>query len=151
MAPKTKAKAARSKSAGAKKRSKKATRRSAPSRPKGAIAHTELASADPAATKVWAQKALGWKFEAPMPMPGGEYYMWQAGKENGGGIRSNMPPETPGTLIYVEVANIRSAYETALKHGAKPMMPPKAIGKGMGSMAVVNAPGGVAIGLWSRK
>lgn len=133
------------------KTAKSAARAADPEIVVGAIAHTEFASTDPAATKTWAAKTLGWSFQKPMPMPGGDYHMWESGKGESGGVRNNMPAETPGTIVYVAVANMKRAYEKALKHGATPMLPPEAIGGGMGQMAIVNAPGGVAIGLWSMK
>lgn len=137
-----------------KKPAKKTKAAKRPAQPKivaGSIAHTEFASADPAATKQWAAKTLGWKFMPAMPMPGGDYHMWQAGEGESGGVRANMPPETPGTIAYVTVANIKRAYDKALANGATPVLPPEAIGGDMGKMAVVNAPGGVMVGLWSPK
>lgn len=146
---KTSAKKAPAKSA--QKSTKKAVRKAAPKINAGAVAHTEFASSDPAATKKWAQKAFGWKFMPAMPTPGGDYHMTEMGEGNSAGMRSNMAPEMPGTIVYVEVANIKRGYEKALKSGASAMMPPMPIGNDMGSMAIVNAPGGVAIGLWSQK
>ena len=37
----------------------------------GHITHTDLASADPSATKEWCRKVLGWRFTFSMPVPGG--------------------------------------------------------------------------------
>src|SRR5688572_13596972 len=111
-------------------------------RPGGFISHTELASSDPAATKAWAEQALGWKFLDPMPTPQGPYHMWSFGDSMGGGIRANNPPETPGSIPYVEVPDIQKAYDRAVKAGATPMMPPEDIPGGMGSIAIVQAPGG---------
>jgi hypothetical protein len=37
----------------------------------GWITHTDLASNDPAATKAWCQKVLGWTFTLSLPVPGG--------------------------------------------------------------------------------
>lgn len=133
---------------------KKATKAAAPAARKvrqGFIAHTELASADPAATKAWAQQVLGWKFMDPMPTPNGPYHMWSFGDNMGGGIRANNPPEMPGSIPYVEVADIRTAYNKALQGGAREMLSPQEIPGGMGSIAIVMAPGGPAIGFWSTK
>lgn len=136
-----------------KKRAGKSAKKSArPSQPKvreGRIAHTEFASTDPAATKAWAQKTFGWKFGPSMPTPTGDYHMWDAGDKTGGGIRTNQPSEPPGTIPYVEVPNIQKAWDKAIQHGAKPMMPPEAIGGNMGWIAIVSAPGGPAVGLWA--
>lgn len=117
----------------------------------GFISHTELASSDPGATVTWAKKALGWKFGPAMPTPGGPYHMWSFGGNQGGGVRSNHPPETPGSVPYVEVASIKAAWDKALRAGATAMMPPDEIPGGMGWIAIVRAPGGPAIGFWAPK
>ena len=117
----------------------------------GFISHTELASADPEATVTWAKKALGWKFGKPMPTPAGPYHMWSFGGDMGGGVRKNNPPEMPGTVPYVEVASIGAGLDKALRAGATAILPPTEIAGGMGWIAIVAAPGGVAIGFWAQK
>ena len=118
----------------------------------GFISHTEIASANPAATKEWAVKSFGWKFGESMPMPDGStYHMWTYPQGTGGGIRSNNPPETPGTVPYVEVSDIKASYAKALKNGANEMMPPTQVPGSGGWIAIVQAPGGPAIGLWGTK
>jgi len=117
----------------------------------GTITHTELASADPAATRAWCENVLGWKFGEPVPTPTGPYHMWRFDLGTGGGIRVNNPPEVPGSIPYCEVADIRSTYGRALEAGATEMIPPMQLPSGMGWIAVVAAPGGVAIGLWAMK
>ena len=133
-------------------------RRSAATRPPartiqpGYISHTELASADPAATKAWCQEVLGWKFTEPVPTPAGPYHMWNFGNNSGGGgIRTNNPPEAPGSIPYCEVPDIQVAFAKALRAGATKMFPPDEIPGGMGWIAVVQAPGGVAFGFWGPK
>ncbi len=117
----------------------------------GLITHTELASADPAATRAWCQKVLRWKFGQSMPTPGGPYHMWQFDNGTGGGIRSNNPPEVPGSIPYCEVANIHTTFAGALAAGATEMMSPVQLPGSSGWIAIVAAPGGVAIGFWARK
>jgi predicted enzyme related to lactoylglutathione lyase len=117
----------------------------------GVITHTELASADPAATKAWCQAVLGWHFAMPMETPTGPYHMWRFENDTGGGIRANHPPETPGSIPYCEVADIRAAFDKAIDSGATEMLAPEALPGGMGWIAIVSAPGGVAIGFWSMK
>jgi uncharacterized protein len=116
-------------------------------RPGGFISHTELASTDPDATRTWAEQAFGWKFMT-MPTPNGPYHMWRFAENQGGGIRSNNPPESPGSIPYVEVADIKRSFDKAVKAGGTPMMPPEEIEGGMGWIAIVQAPGGPAVGLW---
>lgn len=117
----------------------------------GFLSHTELASTDPAATKAWCEAALGWKFGEPVPTPSGPYHMWNVGNNMGGGIRAVNSPEMPGTVPYAEVPDIREAYDRAVKAGATPMMAPDEIPGGNGWLAIVQAPGGVTIGLWGPK
>lgn len=115
----------------------------------GVITHTELASANPPATRAWCAKVLGWKFGEAMPTPGGPYHMWQFDNGTGGGIRANNPPEVPGSIPYCEVADIKATYSKAIAAGATAMLPPEEIPGGMGWIAIVAAPGGVAIGFWA--
>lgn len=118
----------------------------------GFISHTELVSADPAATKEWAIRSFGWTFGDSMPMPDGStYHMWQFQGGTGGGIRPPSGPEAAGAVPYVEVPNIKAAYDKALKAGASEMMPPMQVPGSGGWIAIVKAPGGPAIGLWGLK
>lgn len=117
----------------------------------GLVTHTELASSDPAATKRWCEKVLRWQFMPPMPTEAGPYHMWRSANDTGGGIRANNPPEMPGTIPYVEVASIRATFDSALDAGATEMVPPTPLPGGMGWIAIVMAPGGMAIGFWSTR
>jgi len=117
----------------------------------GVITHTELASADPPATRAWCQKVLGWKFGQAMPTPSGPYHMWRFEIGTGGGIRANNPPEVPGSIPYCEVASIQATFSKALAAGASEMLRPEQIPGGMGWIAIVIAPGGVPIGFWATK
>src|SRR5688572_26349218 len=127
-------KAAKRKSASRKSATKKpALRTSAPSSPLkhalvtptyGWITHTELASADPDATKAWCAKALGWRFMPSMPTPEGDYHLFVYSDTGGGGIRRHNPPEVPGSIPYVHVADAKAAFDKALREGAEEMFPP---------------------------
>jgi predicted enzyme related to lactoylglutathione lyase len=117
----------------------------------GVITHTELASADPEATKAWCTKVLGWKFGPPMQGSNGPYHMWQFAMGTGGGIRTNNPPEVPGSIPYCEVTSIKATFDKALANGATEMLAPAQLPAGMGWIAIVAAPGGVAIGFWAMK
>jgi predicted enzyme related to lactoylglutathione lyase len=127
-------------------------RAAAPAPPKirpGVITHTELASADPEATRAWCATVLGWKFGPSMPTPAGPYHMWRFGNDTGGGIRAHNPPEVPGSIPYCEVADIRATFKKALANGATEMVGPMALPGGMGWIAIVAAPGRVPIGFWA--
>jgi predicted enzyme related to lactoylglutathione lyase len=77
--------------------------------------------------------------------------MWRFANDTGGGIRANNPPETPGSIPYCEVADIRATFNSALKAGAAEMLSPQQLPDGMGWIAIVAAPGGVAFGFWAAK
>jgi uncharacterized protein len=111
----------------------------------GWITHTELSSTDPAATKAWCATVLGWTFRPSFPMPGGEYHLFTYSDKGGGGIRASNPPEVPGSIPFVHVADTKAAFETALREGAGAVVAPQRVMEGV-SIAVVRAPGGVAIG-----
>jgi predicted enzyme related to lactoylglutathione lyase len=117
----------------------------------GFISHTELSSSNPDATVAWCKAALGWKFGASMPTPNGPYHMWSFGDYQGGGVSAVGPGQKPGSTPFVEFRTIRAGYEKALKAGATSVMPPDEIPGGNGWIAIVSAPGGVAIGLWAPK
>lgn len=140
--------------------SKRASRRKSASRSKpssslthqptkglyGWITHTELASADPAATKAWCAKVLGWKFTPSFPMgDGSEYHLFVYSDKGGGGIRPNNPPEVPGSIPYIHVRDAQKAFDKALREGAVEMFPPTRVMEGV-TVAIVRAPGGVPIG-----
>src|ERR1700680_1212106 len=111
----------------------------------GWITHTELASSDPNATKMWCAKVLGWKFKPSFPTPGGEYHLFAYSEKGGGGIRATKPSETPGSSFSVHVADTRAAFEKGLRAGAEEVVAPTRVMEGV-TIAVVRAPGGVPIG-----
>jgi predicted enzyme related to lactoylglutathione lyase len=111
----------------------------------GWITHTELASADPDATKAWCSRVLGWTFMPSFPTSDGDYHLFTYSDKGGGGIRRNNPPETPGTIPYVHVPDAQAAFEKALQEGAEEMLAPTRVMEGV-TVAIVRAPGGVPIG-----
>lgn len=111
----------------------------------GWITHTDLASTDPLATKAWCAKVLGWVFKPSFLGPGGEVHLFAYSDKGGGGIRPINPPEPPGSIPYVHVADARAAFEKALKEGAEEMLSPVRVMEGV-TIAIVRAPGGVPIG-----
>lgn len=111
----------------------------------GWITHTDLASADPAATKAWAAKVLGWRFTMDLPVPGGTVHLFAYSEQGGGAVRPTSPPEQPGSIPYVHVPDCHAAYESALREGAEAMMAPTRVMEGV-TVAIVRAPGGVPIG-----
>lgn len=111
----------------------------------GWITHTDLASADPAATKEWCAEVLGWKFKPSFPGPNGDIHLFTYSDQGGGGVRPLSPPEIPGSIPYVHVENTQAAFDKALRAGAEEMLSPTRVMEGV-SVAIVRAPGGVPIG-----
>jgi len=111
----------------------------------GHITHTDLASQDPAATKAWCAKVLGWRFTFTMPGAGGEIHMFAYSPKGGGGIRPANLQEQPGSIPYIHVASCANAFARALQEGAEEMMSPTRVMDGV-TVAIVRAPGGVPIG-----
>ena len=111
----------------------------------GWITHTDLASNNPAATKDWAAKVLGWTFKPPFKTPNGDIHLFAYSEQGGGGIRPLSPPEIPGSIPYIHVADCEAAYETALREGAEEMLSPTRVMEGV-TVAIVRAPGGVPVG-----
>lgn len=150
----TKRKPATRKKTTARRRAPKRAASRTPAVPKvrqGLITHTELASTDPPATQAWCESVLGWQFGPAMPTPTGPYHMWRFDNATGGGIRANNPPEVPGSIPYCEVGDIQATYANAIAAGATEMLPPEQLPGGMGWIAIVAAPGGVAMGFWAMK
>ncbi|HEU0302721.1 MAG TPA: VOC family protein [Longimicrobium sp.] len=112
----------------------------------GWITHTELASADPDATKEWCASVFGWTFMPSFPTPDGDYHLFAYSDKGGGGIRRNHPPELPGSIPYIHVPDARAAFDRALQEGAEEMVAPMHVMEGV-TIAIVRAPGGVPIGL----
>ena len=112
----------------------------------GWITHTDLASADPAATKAWCIKVLGWTFMPSFKTPEGhEIHLFAYSDKGGGGIRPISPPEVPGALPYIHVADAHEAFARAAREGAVEMLAPTRVMEGV-TVALVRAPGGVPIG-----
>jgi predicted enzyme related to lactoylglutathione lyase len=111
----------------------------------GWITHTDFASADPLATKEWCAKVLGWVFQPSVPVLGGEYHLFAYSDKGGGGIRPAGRAERPGSVPFVHVEDARVAFATAVREGAEPISPPARVREGV-TIAIVRAPGGVAIG-----
>ena len=139
----------------AKKRSSKKsrkTKRAAPPRHVptkglyGWITHTDLGSLDPAATREWCQKVLGWTFRPSFPTPAGDYHLFAYSEKGGGGIRQVRAPEVPGSLPYIHVADAQAAFDKAIREGAEVVSRPERVMEGV-TIAVVRAPGGVTLGL----
>lgn len=112
----------------------------------GHITHTDLSSTDPGATREWCSKVFGWKFMPSFPTPNGAYHLFAYSETGGGGIRETTPPEVPGSIPFVHVADAQAAFDSALRAGAEAVQIPTRVMEGV-TTAIVRAPGGVIIGL----
>ncbi len=112
----------------------------------GHITHTDLASANPAATREWCAKVLGWTFRPPFPTPNGDYHLFAYSDKGGGGVRGLNPDELPNSVPFVHVADAQASFDAAVREGAEPVQAPTRVMEGV-TIAVVRAPGGVMIGL----
>ena len=79
------------------------------------------------------------------PTPGGDYHLFAYSDKGGGGIRQHNPPEVPGSIPYIHVRDAQAAFDQALREGAEEMLSPMRVMDGV-TIAIVRAPGGVAIG-----
>jgi predicted enzyme related to lactoylglutathione lyase len=112
----------------------------------GWITHTDLSSTDPAATKAWCERVLGWTFVATVPTEdGAAYHLFAYSDQGGGGIRAVDSGEAPGSVPFVHVADARAVFDAAVEAGAEPLVPPRRVMAGV-TTAVVRAPGGVSVG-----
>lgn len=114
----------------------------------GWITHTDLASTDPAATKAWCAAVLGWTFTMDLPAGNGngQVHLFAYSQTGGGAVRPVSPPEVPGSIPYVHVADVHASFEQAILAGAEEMLSPTRVMEGV-TIAIVRAPGAVPIGL----
>lgn len=112
----------------------------------GHITHTELASADPEATRDWCVAVLPWAFQTAFPTPAGDYHLFAYSDQGGGGIRTTADGEAPGSTPTVHVDDTDAVYSAALAAGAESVTAPYDVMPGV-RVAVIRAPGGVVIGL----
>lgn len=111
----------------------------------GWIIHTDITSADQAATKAWCQSVLGWKFMGSLPTPGGEYHLFAYSDKGGGGLQQTSGGQPPASTPFVHVDNAQAAFDKAVAAGAEIIESPRKVMEGV-TTAVVRAPGGVVIG-----
>ncbi len=119
------------------------------------IVHTALITGNPKATADFVGKLLGWKIDK-MASPGSEYYLWNypGEKEGGGGIGSSPEDQidkSPHINIFVDVDNLGEALARAKSLGARQIWEETEIPNDMGYFLVLEIPGGVNLGLWSKQ
>jgi len=111
----------------------------------GGVAFTEMASADPGATRRFLEKVFGWQFRS-VPMPMGEYLAYET-PDGRGGIRPARPNEPPATLAYVRVSDLADAQRRIEAAGASIVLPRVDV-PGMGCFFWFRVPGGPLLACW---
>lgn len=109
--------------------------------------HVEYASKDPAATRRFLEKVLGFHFETMESMGSYGLRTDKVSRGSGTGVRALEKGESPATISYLTVTNIDESLKAAQAEGARVLFPKSEI-PGMGWHAVVHAPGDVPIGLF---
>jgi predicted enzyme related to lactoylglutathione lyase len=112
--------------------------------------HVEYASKDPAATRRFLEKVLGFHFDVMEAMGGYGMRSDKVTRGSGTGVRALEKGEFPATIAYLTVANIEESLKAAQKEGAQVVLPKTEIPE-MGWHAVVHAPGDIPIGLYQQK
>lgn len=112
----------------------------------------DLITHDPAGSREFYSKVLGWNISDPMP-EAGDYMMCFT---PAGGVAGFVPaPEDQGNIcawnMYFETANIEADHATALANGAMEIMPVAHVNPGgdsLGHMSMFLDPTGASVGLW---
>jgi predicted enzyme related to lactoylglutathione lyase len=108
------------------------------------IAHTELASTDPLATKSFLEQVFGWSFQRPQTeiIP----YKTPGGAE--GSIRKTRTGELPLAMNYILVDNLEVAEKKVVSFGGELVLPRVDV-PNMGSFFWFKIPGGPVLACWA--
>ena len=109
--------------------------------------HVEYASKDPAATRKFLERALGFNFNVMEAMGGYGIRTDKVTRGSGTGVRALEQGESPATIAYLTVVDLEATLQAAQKEGAHVLVPKTEV-PGMGWSAVVHAPGDVPVGLF---
>ncbi len=124
------------------------SKRASPSKESGigTMGFTELSSTDSSATRSFLEKAFRWKFEE-VPMPNGQYLSYKSPDGNILGIRPAQQSESPSSMNYVRVTDLKRAETKVLDAGGKIVLPRTDI-PGMGSFFWFKIPSGPMMACW---
>jgi predicted enzyme related to lactoylglutathione lyase len=112
----------------------------------GMLAHTELASTDPEATRRFLEKVFKWNSEE-VETPMGRMIRYQTPGGAGGNIRGTHPKEAPAAINYVLVEDIESTASTIKRSGGEILMPIVDVPR-MGRFFWFKVPGGPVLAAW---
>lgn len=112
----------------------------------GMMAHTELATTDPAATQRFLEKIFGWKFDK-VKTPTGDLRTYRTPGGSQGSVRPVQPREAPASINYILVKDLDATAEGIRKAGGEIVMPRVDV-PGMGSFFWFKLPGGPILACW---
>ena len=121
-------------------------RRRAPDRIAGMLAHTELSSTDPDATRRFLADVFGWKFKT-VKTASRKMIEYQTPGGTRGSIRPTRLRENPGSVNYVLVDDLDSSASRIKKAGGRIILPRVDI-PGMGGFFWFKLPGGPVLACW---
>jgi uncharacterized protein len=112
----------------------------------GTMGFTELSSTDSEATRSFLEKAFHWRFEE-VQMPNGQYLTYKSPDGNTLGIRPVQKSESPSSMNYVRVEDLKRAETRVLEAGGEIILPRTDI-PGMGSFFWFKIPSGPMMAWW---
>ena len=107
---------------------------------------TELSTSDSAATRLFLEKTFQWKFDE-IQMPNGKYHRYQSPEGNTLGIRRVEQSESPNSMNYVRVEDLKQAEARVREAGGKIILPRTDI-PSMGSFFWFKIPSGPMMACW---
>jgi predicted enzyme related to lactoylglutathione lyase len=111
------------------------------------LAHTELASTDPEATRAFLQKVFGWGTESVDAPGGGNLIRYQTPGGARGSIRKTGPEEAPAAINYILVDDIEGTAKKIKRTGGELLMPIVDVPQ-MGRFFWFKVPGGPVLAAW---
>jgi predicted enzyme related to lactoylglutathione lyase len=112
----------------------------------GMLAHTEITSTDPEATRKFISKVFKWNLEEARS-PSGKIIRYQTPGGAQGSIRPTKPKEPPGTINYILVEDIEATAKRIERAGGEIVLPIADIPK-MGRFFWFKVPGGPVLAAW---
>jgi len=112
----------------------------------GMLAHTELSSTDPEATRKFLKKVFRWSTES-VKAPSGRLIRYSTPGGTGGSIRQTGPNESPGVVNYVLVEDIETVAKMIKRSGGEMIMPIVDVPH-MGRFFWFKVPGGPVLAAW---
>ena len=113
----------------------------------GMIAHTELGSTDPEASKRFLEKVFAWDFQTA-ETPTGKLISFRTQGGARGSIRATRGGEPPASVNYILVKDLESAATKVRKSGGEIVLPRVDV-PGMGSFFWFKVPGGPVLACWA--